>query len=68
MPVHKAAKPESEAAIRVRALEAILTEKGLIDPKGSMRWSIPTNTKSGRATVQRSSLRRGSIRSTKSDC
>src|SRR6201987_3874080 len=34
MPVHKAAKPESEAAIRVRALEAILTEKGLIDPKG----------------------------------
>jgi nitrile hydratase len=34
MPVHKAAKPESEAAIRVRAIEAILTEKGLIDPKG----------------------------------
>ena len=34
MPVHKVAKPESEAAIRVRALEAILTEKGLIDPKG----------------------------------
>src|SRR6516162_6771367 len=34
MPAHKAAKPESEAAIRVRALEAILTEKGLIDPKG----------------------------------
>src|SRR5258705_11085838 len=28
-----AAKPESDAAIRVRALEAILTEKGLIDPK-----------------------------------
>ena len=28
-----AAKPESEAALRVRALEAILTEKGLIDPK-----------------------------------
>jgi nitrile hydratase subunit alpha len=25
--------PESDAAIRVRALEAILTEKGLIDPK-----------------------------------
>jgi nitrile hydratase subunit alpha len=33
MPVHKGAKPETEAAIRVRALEAILTEKGLIDPK-----------------------------------
>jgi len=28
-----AAKPESDAAIRVRALEAILIEKGLIDPK-----------------------------------
>src|ERR1700752_2231725 len=28
-----AAKPESDAALRVRALEAILTEKGLIDPK-----------------------------------
>lgn len=27
------AKPNSEAALRVRALEAILTEKGLIDPK-----------------------------------
>ncbi len=27
------AKPDSEAALRVRALEAILTEKGLIDPK-----------------------------------
>lgn len=26
-------KPESDPAIRVRALEAILTEKGLIDPK-----------------------------------
>lgn len=26
--------PESEPALRVRALEAILTEKGLIDPKG----------------------------------
>jgi nitrile hydratase subunit alpha len=33
MPVRHTAKPEPEAAIRVRALEAILTEKGLIDPK-----------------------------------
>jgi nitrile hydratase len=28
-----AAKPESDAALRVRALESILAEKGLIDPK-----------------------------------
>jgi nitrile hydratase subunit alpha len=33
MPVTHTAKPESEPANRVRALEAILTEKGLIDPK-----------------------------------
>ena len=33
MPTSHAANPESEQAIRVRALEAILTEKGLIDPK-----------------------------------
>jgi nitrile hydratase subunit alpha len=33
MPVTHAAKPESEPANRVRALEAILTEKGLIEPK-----------------------------------
>ena len=33
MPVRHTAKPEPEASIRVRALEAILTEKGLIDPK-----------------------------------
>ena len=33
MPKPHTAKPESDAAIRVRALEAILTEKGLIDPK-----------------------------------
>jgi nitrile hydratase len=33
MPVHQNAKPESEAAIRVRALESLLAEKGLIDPK-----------------------------------
>jgi nitrile hydratase len=33
MPVRHTTKPEPEAAIRVRALEAILTEKGLIDPK-----------------------------------
>ena len=31
-PSHRSS-PESDAAIRVRALEAILTEKGLIDPK-----------------------------------
>lgn len=29
----KPSAPDSDAAIRVRALEAILTEKGLIDPK-----------------------------------
>ena len=33
MPTSHAANPESDQAIRVRALEAILTEKGLIDPK-----------------------------------
>ena len=33
MPVPHNAKPESEAAIRVRALESLLVEKGLIDPK-----------------------------------
>jgi len=33
MPVTHTAKPESEPANRVRALEAILTEKGLIEPK-----------------------------------
>ena len=33
MPLPHNAKPEPEPAIRVRALEAILTEKGLIDPK-----------------------------------
>ncbi len=31
-PSHRSS-PDSDAAIRVRALEAILTEKGLIDPK-----------------------------------
>jgi nitrile hydratase subunit alpha len=30
---HRAAAPESDAAIRVKALESLLTEKGLIDPK-----------------------------------
>jgi nitrile hydratase subunit alpha len=33
MPVPHNAKPESEPALRVRALEAILAEKGLIDSK-----------------------------------
>lgn len=33
MPNVHTAKPESDAAIRVRALESLLTEKGLIDPK-----------------------------------
>jgi nitrile hydratase len=33
MPKPHMAAPESEAAIRVRALESILQEKGLIDPK-----------------------------------
>lgn len=33
MPVPHSAKPESEPAIRVRALESLLAEKGLIDPK-----------------------------------
>lgn len=33
MPTTHAARPESDQAIRVRALESILTEKGLIDPK-----------------------------------
>ena len=33
MPTTHTARPESDQAIRVRALEAILTEKGLIDPK-----------------------------------
>ena len=33
MPNAHTAKPESDAAIRVRALESLLTEKGLIDPK-----------------------------------
>ena len=33
MPNPHTAKPESDQAIRVRALESILTEKGLIDPK-----------------------------------
>ena len=33
MPNAHKAQPESEQAIRVRALESILTEKGLIDPK-----------------------------------
>jgi nitrile hydratase subunit alpha len=33
MPVPHKAKPESAPAIRVRALEALLVEKGLIDPK-----------------------------------
>ena len=33
MPVSHKVKPESEAAIRVRALESLLAEKGLIDPK-----------------------------------
>ena len=33
MPTSHAANPESDQSIRVRALEAILTEKGLIDPK-----------------------------------
>ncbi len=33
MPKRHTAAPEPEAAIRVRALESILTEKGLIDPK-----------------------------------
>ncbi len=33
MPLPHNAKPEPEPAIRVRALEAILTEKGLIDSK-----------------------------------
>ncbi len=33
MPTTHLANPDSDAAIRVRALEAILTEKGLIDPK-----------------------------------
>jgi nitrile hydratase subunit alpha len=30
---HAAARPESDPALRVRALESILAEKGLIDPK-----------------------------------
>ena len=33
MPRPQTAKPESDQAIRVRALESILAEKGLIDPK-----------------------------------
>jgi nitrile hydratase len=33
MPKPHAAKPESDPAIRVRALESLLAEKGLIDPK-----------------------------------
>lgn len=33
MPNAQTSKPESDAAIRVRALESLLTEKGLIDPK-----------------------------------
>ncbi|MGO8919459.1 MAG: nitrile hydratase subunit alpha [Stellaceae bacterium] len=33
MPKPHAVKPESDPAIRVRALESILAEKGLIDPK-----------------------------------
>ncbi len=33
MPVPHKAKPESDPASRVRALESILSEKGLIDPK-----------------------------------
>ena len=33
MPKRHIAAPESDAAIRVRALESILEEKGLIDPK-----------------------------------
>ena len=33
MPKRHIAAPESDAAIRVRALESILAEKGLIDPK-----------------------------------
>ena len=33
MPKPQTAKPESDQAIRVRALESILAEKGLIDPK-----------------------------------
>ena len=33
MPKPHTAKPESDQAIRVRALESILAEKGLIDPK-----------------------------------
>jgi len=33
MPKPHTAAPESESAIRVRALESILAEKGLIDPK-----------------------------------
>ena len=33
MPNPHTAKPESDPAIRVRALESILAEKGLIDPK-----------------------------------
>ena len=33
MPNAHTAKPESDPAIRVRALESLLAEKGLIDPK-----------------------------------
>src|SRR6202451_3123095 len=33
MPKPHTTAPESESAIRVRALESILAEKGLIDPK-----------------------------------
>ncbi len=33
MPSPHTAQPESDPAIRVRALESLLTEKGLIDPK-----------------------------------
>jgi nitrile hydratase len=43
----------SDPALRVKSLESLLVEKGLVDPKASTRSSIPTNTRSDPVTGAR---------------
>ena len=62
------AKPDSEAALRVRALEAILTEKGLIDPKALDALVDTYEHKIGPRNGAKVVARRGWIRSTSSGC
>ena len=42
-----------DLTLRVKSLESLLVEKGLVDPaRRSMRWSTPTSTRSARATAR----------------